>query len=452
MAMLTIVRSGKWMPAILALCLAGFPVLAAPPGGGGGGNKVSVTAANPPEAFQGEELDVIVSGSGFDAGSSVSYLVTGTTDASQVEVLSVQYISSTELKTRIRPKDAALPTEYDIQVQTSSGRKGKGTTLFRVKVSSEPNPAIVYSVGSGQGGIHTLDADGNDLMRLVSAGSSDPVSLTWLADGSGVIWSQRTWRGRSEKREIKHVDTDGAEVRTLFTANGTIDPWVGELDTVDSSVGGCGVSGTTVYFIGRNLETDGYKDIFAFDIESPSSINGVVVDHSHSYIGLAVSKDGSLLATYAYVSGSHPAELTTVLQIRDLCAIGAPVLWAWTAQELGLPTDGANHRWIDTLDWSADFRLAASTSNEDVWLIEPFAAEGAPTITRLTGSGTGFGEDRIEQSVNWSPEGDVIAFVSLTSYSDAAVYTINVNNRVVRLLGGKSPRVIDWRDNWTAEP
>lgn len=147
--------------AILVLPLA---VQAAPPGGGGG-NKVSVTAANPADAFQGEELDVIVSGSGFDAGSQVSYLVTGTTDASQVEVLSVQYISSTELKTRIRPKDAALPSEYDIQVQTSSGRKGKGTTLFRVKVeetactSDKPEvPTIAYLTAmEPTGDLYTAD-------------------------------------------------------------------------------------------------------------------------------------------------------------------------------------------------------------------------------------------------------------------------------------------------------
>jgi hypothetical protein len=324
--------------------------------------------------------------------------------------------------------------------------------LFKVKMSSEPNPAIVYSGGTEEGGIYTLDADGNDVMRLVSGGTYDSTSLTWLADGSAVIWTERTWRGRSEKREIKYIDKAGIEVKTLFTANGSIDPWVGESDAVDSSVGGCGVSGTRAYFIGWNLGTDGYKDIFSFDVGNPSAITGVVIDQTHSYIGLAVSKNGALLATYAYVSGSHPEELTSVLQIRDLCANGAPVLWAWTAQELGLPTDGTSHRWIDAMDWSADFRLAASTSNEDVWLIEPFAAGGVPSVFRLTGPGTGFGEGRIEQSVNWSPAADVIAFVSLTNDSDAAVYTINVASGVVRPLGGNSPRRIDWRDNWTPDP
>ena len=47
---------------------------------------VTVTNASPSAAIQGAELDVIVSGTGFGVGSTVSYLVTGTTDASQVLV------------------------------------------------------------------------------------------------------------------------------------------------------------------------------------------------------------------------------------------------------------------------------------------------------------------------------------------------------------------------------
>jgi hypothetical protein len=116
---------------LVALTLASH---AAPPGGGGG-TKVSVTAAYPSEAFQGEELYVVVTGSGFDAGSTASYLVTGTTDTSQVDVLMVEFISPSELKTFIRPKENALVTDYDISVQTSTGRRGKGTTLFRVKLN-----------------------------------------------------------------------------------------------------------------------------------------------------------------------------------------------------------------------------------------------------------------------------------------------------------------------------
>jgi uncharacterized membrane protein len=108
---------------------------------------VTVTAANPADATQGEELDVIVSGSGFDSGSIVSYLITGTADASQVTVQSVQYISSTQLKTRIKVNGFAPVTDYDIEVQASTGRKGKGTTLF--KVNMVPDPSIILPVNLG---------------------------------------------------------------------------------------------------------------------------------------------------------------------------------------------------------------------------------------------------------------------------------------------------------------
>ncbi|MGD2131032.1 MAG: hypothetical protein PVJ17_17200, partial [Lysobacterales bacterium] len=134
--------------------------------------KVEVTNADPSEAAQGQELDVVISGSGFDSGSSVSYLVTGTTDDSQVDVLSVEYISPSELKTRIRPKDAALVTDYDIEVRSSSGRKGKGTTLFRVKSAQcydNEFPSMAYVTRS-------------EFVRKKGR-SKDPIPLNFIISG-----------------------------------------------------------------------------------------------------------------------------------------------------------------------------------------------------------------------------------------------------------------------------
>jgi len=133
MKRLNLERIGTALVASLLLALT-LAATAAPP------NKVTVASAYPSEAFQGEELTVSVSGSGFDSGSTVGYLVTGTTDASQVDVLVVEFISPSELRTFIRPKTNALVTDYDIEVRTTSGRKGKGTTLFRVKQKDNPGP------------------------------------------------------------------------------------------------------------------------------------------------------------------------------------------------------------------------------------------------------------------------------------------------------------------------
>lgn len=158
----------------LAVGLVGPPAIAGKPGGGGGGNKVSVTAASPSEALQGEELDVIVSGSGFDEGSTATYLVTGTSDDSQIQVLSNEFLPATgQLKTRVRVNGNANVNDYDIEVQNSRGRRGKGTTLFAVKSvetacngSESKEPVIAYLTGLEING----DYETQDLMLSSASG------------------------------------------------------------------------------------------------------------------------------------------------------------------------------------------------------------------------------------------------------------------------------------------
>ena len=130
------------------LCLNA--ALAAPP------TKVMVTSADPNNAEQGEELDVDVFGSGFDQGSSVKYLVTGTKDDTQIDILNVEFISPGQLKTRVKVKGNAFVIDYDIEVRTSGGRRGKGTTLFKVKQvgGGSANPTFdvaIYGDMAGSG-------------------------------------------------------------------------------------------------------------------------------------------------------------------------------------------------------------------------------------------------------------------------------------------------------------
>ena len=96
--------------------------------------KVTVTDADPPSALQGELTEVEIDGTGFDAGSTARFIVTDTRDDTQIDVNEVTFdAQSGKLKAKIKVKDAALPVEYDIEVMNSSGRRGKGTTLFRVR-------------------------------------------------------------------------------------------------------------------------------------------------------------------------------------------------------------------------------------------------------------------------------------------------------------------------------
>ena len=99
--------------------------------------QVKVTAANPSSAYQDTiALDVVVSGSGFDPSAKVQYLVTGTTNPGGITVRNVRFNSSKELVTTIDVAATADLASFDILVTLSSGRKGKGTTLFTVKAKS----------------------------------------------------------------------------------------------------------------------------------------------------------------------------------------------------------------------------------------------------------------------------------------------------------------------------
>jgi uncharacterized membrane protein len=106
--------------------------------------QVKVTAATPSSTYQGTTLDVVVTGSGFDLTAKAQYLVSGTTNPGGITVTRVVFRKSTEIVTTIVVTDEADLASFDIVVTLDSGRKGKGTTLF--KVQAKPNltsPGIV---------------------------------------------------------------------------------------------------------------------------------------------------------------------------------------------------------------------------------------------------------------------------------------------------------------------
>jgi len=106
------------------------PAGAAPP-------RVTVKAATPSSAYQGDTLDVVVTGSGFDPSAKVQYFVSGTTNPGGITVKAVKVANSGELTTTLVVSSDADLANFDIVVTLDSGRKGKGTTLF--KVMAKPN-------------------------------------------------------------------------------------------------------------------------------------------------------------------------------------------------------------------------------------------------------------------------------------------------------------------------
>jgi hypothetical protein len=150
--------------------------------------QIKVTAATPSSAYQGTvSLDVVVSGAGFDNSAKVQYFVSGTTNPGGITVRNVVFRNSKELVTTIDVADTADLASFDIQVTLSSGRKGKGTTLFSVK--TKPNdtpppptypPARFWHAFTSNGGATAATS------RLYLFGGNGGQQLEWQALGD--LW------------------------------------------------------------------------------------------------------------------------------------------------------------------------------------------------------------------------------------------------------------------------
>jgi hypothetical protein len=90
-----------------------------------------VTAADPPSAPQDTTLDVEVSGSGFDSGSTVALTLAGV-PTEKVLTNSTRYRNSRTLIANITIAADAEVDLYDVEVMTARGKRGIGTEMFEV--------------------------------------------------------------------------------------------------------------------------------------------------------------------------------------------------------------------------------------------------------------------------------------------------------------------------------
>ena len=112
----------------------GAPVLAKGGGSSGGGTTtgVSVTAASPAYGRQGAtSYPVTITGSGFDAASTVTWERGGVAD-SRIVVRSRTVVSSTRIDATIDIAADAELSFYDVAVLSGKGSKGVGTEKFEV--------------------------------------------------------------------------------------------------------------------------------------------------------------------------------------------------------------------------------------------------------------------------------------------------------------------------------
>src|SRR5512138_143586 len=93
---------------------------------------MSVTSASPDSATQDTTLDVVISGSGFVAGTVATWALAGVQDPAQVRTNSTRYVSSRQLVANITISASATAAKWDIAVTASGKKGGIGTETFTV--------------------------------------------------------------------------------------------------------------------------------------------------------------------------------------------------------------------------------------------------------------------------------------------------------------------------------
>jgi hypothetical protein len=98
---------------------------------------VQVNSAYPSSAEQGTvELDVEITGDGFNNTAVVEFFPTGTSASGDIKVKKVKVRGRKKLIATIDVDSEAVVGDFDIEISLSSGRRGRGTTLFSVKKKS----------------------------------------------------------------------------------------------------------------------------------------------------------------------------------------------------------------------------------------------------------------------------------------------------------------------------
>jgi len=159
----------------LLLCLTLGPCLLA--------QTIQVTSATPSAAPEGSvNLNVSISGSGFDRGAQAQFFITGTANPGGVTVNSTKFVNKQSLTANITIADSATIANFDVQV-TSGTRTGKGTEMFAVTSKGTPIGCTTSGTPSGatlQAVLNPVQPNGAALittLRLGNAISVRPLDL-----------------------------------------------------------------------------------------------------------------------------------------------------------------------------------------------------------------------------------------------------------------------------------
>ena len=201
----------------------------------GGGAGPTVTAASPAFGEQGTaNLDVQITGSGFDQGSQAAW-DSGGAPYPRITVNSTKFVSSTQLTANISIAPNATVQYYDVAVTTSTGKKGIGTELFTVTLADSIPGATdafavndagrvtgtdaagiyVYDIGTGvkqdigfAGTVWTIDSAGVTLGGTDASTNASNHPVIWT--NAGGTWSRTTLADLGQGGGVRGATSDGS--------------------------------------------------------------------------------------------------------------------------------------------------------------------------------------------------------------------------------------------------
>ena len=185
-------RKALIVVAVLFAALLGLPGVGAVPEAAA--QVIQVDSALPDSAAQGTlSLPVTIKGSGFKKGAKAKFYLPNTSDPGGITVSSTRVVDSTQLVATIDVASTAVVSGFDIIVQNTDGRTGKGTELFKVTVKGGTNP--VYEAVFVE--FKEDDPTWEPKIRGDGFGAYSPVDMGSPGGGGGFRASMNLADGRS---------------------------------------------------------------------------------------------------------------------------------------------------------------------------------------------------------------------------------------------------------------
>ncbi len=210
-----VTQLGRWVLAAIVVLTGcggetGIPTESGPPSLGKAGGGPTVTAADPAYGKQGEtNKNVSILGTGFQPGDQASWQRNGAADP-KIQVLSTQYVTSTQLIATINIASDAELALYDVAVAGLGRKGGIGTEMFEVTTAT----VLVEVTGTGN--------------TSVAVGISDAGLMVGRSKTQAAVWSGAGVESLGPGRALD-IDAAGTTIvgSTSLTTDGNAMKWTG---------------------------------------------------------------------------------------------------------------------------------------------------------------------------------------------------------------------------------